>query len=170
MFAKKQRELKRLRIETEKMSEELKRLRDIEEDYAYENHCLNQRCEEIGTIRDILVKIIVGAEETDYEALYNELADICDPEGFTLYDVAKDITHIDVCSFFPTEDCLGRFENANGRDLVGWITKAKFGDIEWEQLNAPYEIAASVSFEGRDKEIDDFYKKLYKETALKLLK
>ena len=79
------------------------------------------------------------------------------------------MTHVNVYSFFPTEDNLGYFEEANGYVLLDWIIKAKFGEIDWKLLNPPYEIAGKVSYEGQEENISDFYKDLYKETVLQML-
>lgn len=168
---RKELEKKKLK-ETDEWMSEIQRLNDLNEDLTVDNGNLAERCRKLEAISDTLKVLLLSLipPNADYEKIYMELADIYDPEGFCLHNVAKKMTNIDVCSYFATEDNLGYFEAADGYELLGWIIKAKFGEIEWRQLNPPYEIAESVSLNGRDKEIEYFYKKLYKETVLKLLK
>lgn len=115
------------------------------------------------TLFGFIVQLLTEPNQSA-EALYHLLSGFYDEEGFRLYGKAKEITGIDVYRSFPTEDNLGYFEESDGFNLLGWIMKEKFGDIEWEPLNPPYEIAGNVSFDGREEEMDNFMEELYKMT------
>lgn len=157
--------------EIKELKSEVQRLNVYNEELFCENRNLSGQLEEAGrfgrTFRKLLADVIPG--DADYEALYQKLEGVLDPGGYRLYDEAKKRTRIDICSFFPTEDNLGYFENMDGHALLLWLVKAKFGEIEWEQLNPPYERAGSVSFEGQEENISEFYRQLYKETVQTLL-
>lgn len=161
-------------LETEGLEEllsEINRLNDCNEILSYENRKLIQQCDKLEvfarSLKEIFLPLIPN--DADYEPIYFSLADVLDPEGFRLHQVAKKITGIDEINAFPTEDNMGYFEEADGHELVDWIIKAKYGEIEWVQLNPPYEKAGNVSFEGKEEDIATFYKELYKETVLQLL-
>lgn len=166
-----QSELEDVKCHLEETQNDMIRERDKAEELMFEKMELEENCREQGNIISCLKTVLLRlvSEGTDYEAIYHEVSSVFDPEGYRLHDMAKKMTGIDVCSFFPTEDNLGYFEEANGYVLLDWIVKAKFGDIDWEPLNPPYEIAGKVSYEGQEENISDFYKELYKETVLQML-
>lgn len=155
----------------EELLGEINRLNDCNETLSQENENLIQRCDRLEvfarSLRETFLPLI--PKDADYEPIYFSLADVLDPEGFRLHQIAKKITGIDEIYAFPTEDNMGYFEESDGYELVEWIVKAKFGEIEWVQLNSPYEKADNVSFEGKEEDIATFYKELYKETVLQLL-
>ena len=166
-----QAELEETREHLEEARNEVLRERDKSEDLGLEKMELEGTIRELRERNSCLKKVFRQAvsEGADYEAIYYEVDAAFDPDGYRLHDMAKKMTGIDVCSFFPTEDNLGYFEDADGHALLNWIIKARFGEIEWEPLNAPYEIAGEVSFEGQEENISDFKKELYRETVLLLL-
>lgn len=179
---KKLKELEELRLKVKEYEEletagleellgEINRLSDCNETLSYENENLIQRCDKLEafarSLREMCLSLL--PKDADYEPIYFGLADVLDPEGFRLHQIAKKITGIDVIYAFPTEDNLGYFEESDGYELIEWIIKAKFGEIEWVQLNSPYEKAGNVSLEGKEEDIAKFYKELYKETVLQLL-
>lgn len=63
---------------------------------------------------------------------YETISPSLDPQGFTLYRTAKNMTGIDPCSYFAYEDNRGMFEAMDGRQLLRWLTSARFGAVEWE--------------------------------------
>lgn len=177
MFRRKKREKERedmaawMQQGIKELKSEVQRLNVYNEELVCENRNLSGQLEETGRVDKALRKLLVDviSDDADYEALYQSLEDVLDPGGYRLYDEAKKRTRIDVCSFFPTEDNLGYFENLDGHGLLLWLVKAKFGEIEWEPLNPPYERAGSVSFGGQEENISEFYRELYKKTVQTLL-
>lgn len=91
-----------------------------------------------------------------------------DPKGFQLYWAAEKITGIDPSRYFSTEDNLGYFEESDGYQLLGWVEKAMFGEIEWVQLNSPYEIAGDVKMHTDTDEYREYRNKLFTTTLIKL--
>ena len=63
---------------------------------------------------------------------YETVSPSLDPQGFTLFRAAKKMTGIDLYSYFAYEDSRGLFEQMDGRQLLRWLTAARFGAVEWE--------------------------------------
>lgn len=63
---------------------------------------------------------------------YETISPSLDPQGFTLYHEAEKMTGIDLYSYFAYEDSHGMFEEMNGRQLLRWLTAARFDTVEWE--------------------------------------
>ena len=63
---------------------------------------------------------------------YETVSPSLDPQGFTLFRAAKKMTGIDLYSYFAYEDSRGLFEQMDGRQLLCWLTAARFGAVEWE--------------------------------------
>lgn len=64
--------------------------------------------------------------------IYDAIAPAQDEFGFGLYFAAKDLTGIDVPSYFPYEDNRGLFEDAKGPLLLRYLIAARFGAVTWE--------------------------------------
>lgn len=64
---------------------------------------------------------------------YERVASQNDPDGFRLYFAAKEITGIKhLWEEFPYEDACGRFELADGHQLLQYLTAAYFRAVSWE--------------------------------------
>lgn len=107
--------------------------------------------------------------DDDYEKIYNIVRVELDDRGFRKYQVAEELTNINVHTFFPYEESCWYFEEASGDELYEWLKKAVFGEIEWEQLEHGYEKANFIGYEGHEEEIVQFEKELYKKLVIKLL-
>lgn len=155
-----------LKAVTEKEVEELKnKNRKLDS----ENYKLTKQSVRLQEMCKGIKKYFERVTPESYEALYKAMAEEVDPDGFRLIQIAEKLTNIDVCHYFKTEDQLGYFEEANGYELLEWLIKAKFGNIEWIQLQSPYEKAGRVSFHGQEKNIQEFLETLYKKTVFRLL-
>lgn len=66
--------------------------------------------------------------------IYGAAAPGIDPRGFALYHAAESLTGIDVPSFFPYEDNRGMFVQMDGRQLLRYLTAARFGAVTWEAV------------------------------------
>ena len=65
--------------------------------------------------------------------LYRHFAPQHDPDGFRLYSAAQEVTGIKrLWEEFPYEDACGRFEFADGRQLLRYLTAAYFRAVSWE--------------------------------------
>ena len=99
----------------------------------------------------------------DMERFYNTVAPILDTQGFTLYHTAEQLTEIDVSSFFPYEDNHGMFEDANGRQLLEWITAAHFNAVDWTVVQGTCcESATLREVDTSTPEYQAFERKLYR--------
>lgn len=64
---------------------------------------------------------------------YDRVAPQLDPDGFRLYFAAQKVTGIcPLWEVFPYEDARGCFEEADGHQLLRYLTAAYFGAVSWE--------------------------------------
>lgn len=99
--------------------------------------------------------------------LYERVAPQFDPGGFRLYFAAKEVTGIKrLWEEFPYEDACGRFEEADGHELVRYLTAAYFKAVTWEIVpGTTYERAVLREMDTSAPEYRAFEKQIY-ETAL----
>ena len=94
---------------------------------------------------------------------YETISPSLDPQGFTLYHAAKKMTGIDLYSYFSYEDSCGMFEAMDGRQLLHWLTAARFGAVEWEIVTGTcYERAVLHKVDTSTPEYQAFEQKLYR--------
>ena len=76
--------------------------------------------------------------------LYNCVAPQFDEEGFKLFRAAEKVTGItDLYAQFPYEDARGYFEDADGHQLLRYLTASHFHAVAWDSLPAPHMNAPS---------------------------
>lgn len=94
---------------------------------------------------------------------YETISPSLDPQGFTLYRTAKKLTKIDLHSYFAYEDSRGMFEEADGRQLLRWLTAAYFHAVDWEIVTGTcYEEAILREVDTSTPEYQAFENKLYR--------
>lgn len=94
---------------------------------------------------------------------YETISPSLDPQGFTLYHAAEKMTGIDLYSYFAYEDSRGMFETMNGRQLLRWLTAARFGAVEWEIVTGTcYEKALLREADTSTPEYQTFERNLYR--------
>ncbi len=94
---------------------------------------------------------------------YETVSPSLDPQGFTLYRAAKKMTKIDLHSYFAYEDSRGLFEQMDGRQLLRWLTAARFGAVDWEIVTGTcYEEAILREVDTSTPEYLAFEEKLYR--------
>ena len=100
--------------------------------------------------------------------LYEHVSPQYDPDGFQLYFAAQKVTGIRrLWEEFPYEDACGRFEEADGHELLKYLTAAYFKAVAWEIVpGTTYERAVLQEMDVSTPEYSDFEKQLY-ETAQK---
>ena len=98
---------------------------------------------------------------------YERVASQNDPDGFRLYFAAKEITGIKrLWEEYPYEDACGRFEAADGHELLRYLTAAYFKAVAWEIVpSTTYEKAILGKVDTSTPEYIAFEKRLY-ETVL----
>ena len=93
---------------------------------------------------------------------YDMISPSVDPHGFTLYHMAENLTGIDVSSFFPYEDNRGLFAEADGRQLLRWLTAAYFRAVDWTIVpGTTYERATLRDVDTTTPAYQAFEKQLY---------
>ena len=98
----------------------------------------------------------------DMKRFYNTISPSVDPQGFTLYHMAEKLTGIDVSSFFPYEDNRGLFAEADGRQLLRWLTAAHFHAVDWSIVpGTTYEQTALREVDTSTPEYQAFEQQLY---------
>lgn len=103
----------------------------------------------------------------EMKRFYDTISCDLDPEGFTLYRVAKNLTGAEVTSLFPYEDARGMFELASGHELMSYLTAVCFGAVEWEIVpGTTYERAVLGEVDETTPEYRRFERQLY-ESVLK---
>lgn len=94
---------------------------------------------------------------------YELISPSLDPQGFTLYHTAEKMTGIDLYSYFAYEDSRGMFETMNGRQLLRWLTAARFDAVEWEIVTGTiYEQALPREVDTSTPEYQAFECSLYR--------
>ena len=85
------------------------------------------------------------------------------PGGFRLFRAAGEITGIrNLWEEFPYEDACGRFEEANGHELLRYLTAAHFGAVSWEVVpGTTYERAILREVDTSTEEYQAFARQLY---------
>lgn len=99
--------------------------------------------------------------------LYEGVAPQFDPDGFRLYFAAQEVTGIKrLWEEFPYEDACGRFEEADGHELLKYLTAAYFKAVSWEIVpGTTYERAVLREIDTSTPEYRAFEKQIY-ETVL----
>ena len=100
--------------------------------------------------------------------LYRHFAPQQDPDGFRLYSAAQEVTGIKhLWEEFPYEDACGRFELADGRQLLRYLTAAYFQAVSWEIVpGTTYERAILQEVDTSTPEYRAFEEQVY-EAALR---
>jgi hypothetical protein len=103
--------------------------------------------------------------------IYEDLRELgVDVEGWELYYAAKELTNIDVYSYFYTEDNQGYFEEIDGNGLLKWLEIAAFAKIEWNHEQPPYEKYSSHTLDVKSPKYVAYLSELYPLALVKIKK
>lgn len=98
----------------------------------------------------------------EMKRLYATISPNIDASGFTLYHIAKELTGIDIHTFFPHEDNRGMFETMDDHQLLDCLIAARFDAVEWEIVDGTgYEKAIFREVDTTTPEYQAFEHKLY---------
>ena len=116
-------------------------------------------------LKSVLMQGLDKAEEL--KELYERVASQYDPDGFRLYFAAQEIVGIKrLWEEYPYEDACGRFAEADGHELLKYLTAAYFEAVSWEIVpGTTYEKAILGKVDTSTPEYIAFEKRLY-ETVL----
>ena len=138
-------------------------LRDEAGERADHERFLTRQLEAVQTALKEFCPRLSSLEEM--KRFYDTISPSVDPQGITLYHMAETLTGIDVSSFFPYEDNRGLFAEADGRQLLRWLTAAHFQAVEWEIIpNSTYESATLRLVDTSAPEYQAFERQLYEKT------
>ena len=108
-----------------------------------------------------------GQEEVTYRRLWRRFYDTIAPDfddgGFRLYDAALAISgYPNLPGEFPYEDNRGVFDEADGHQLLKYLTALHFHAVRWEVVpGTPYEKAVLLDVDTATPEYRAFEKQLY---------
>lgn len=109
------------------------------------------------------------ASVEEMKQLYETIAPDIDPNGFTLYHMAELITGTDACMAFSYEDNQGMFEEADGHQLLRYLTAAYFHAVKWDVVPGTcHEKATLLEVDTTSPEYRDFEQKLYRKVLERL--
>ena len=158
-------ELKLAKHSAEQWEEECLRMYDAMEEKDSRLRFLEARSDAFSSaLREFTTRLSTTEE---MKRFYDTVSYDLDPEGFTLYHVAKNLTGAEVTSLFPYEDARGMFELASGHELMSYLTAVCFGAVEWEIVpGTTYESAVLGEVDETTPEYQRFERQLY-ESVLK---
>lgn len=135
-------------------------------DQQYELDALSRK---VGACMDVLRSHSPLHTVEDMARFYETVMPAMDPEGFTLYFTAKEMTGFHSCYAFPYEDNRGMFEEANGHDLMSYLLADHFGAVDWNIVPGTcYESATLLEVDKTTPEYQAFAKELYEKTLRKM--
>lgn len=120
----------RAKARCEALEEENDRHNEAGRHDSYELNRLRRRNKALMSAISVLLPEELA--EKDLQALYECVEEYLDPEGFTLYHTAAEITGFDISSAFPFEDARGQFEEADGHQLMRYLEAYCFGVVDWD--------------------------------------
>lgn len=118
-----------------------------------------------------LVQNLQLVAKGQYQAVYDNIKDSLDPEGWALYRAAERRCKTSVHEFFSTEDNMGCFEVMDGTQLLPWLECANFGTCDWRQLDCPggYEVSENRRINTASEEYINYRKEIFEEAVNALL-
>lgn len=126
---------------------------------------------EARTKHHCLVQNLQLVAKGQFQAVYENINNSLDPEGWTLYRAAERRCKTSVYEFFSTEDNMGHFEAMDGTQLLPWLECANFGTCDWRQLDCPggYEVSENRCINTASGEYISYRKKIFEDAVKELL-
>ena len=126
---------------------------------------------DVRTKHQCLVQNLQLVAKGQYQAVYENIKDSLDQEGWTLYRAAEHRCKTSVHEFFSTEDNMGCFEAMDGTQLLPWLECANFGTCDWRQLDCPggYEVSENRRINTASEEYINYRKEIFEEAVNELL-
>ncbi len=114
-----------------------------------------------------LVQNLQLVAKGQYQAVYENIKDSLDPEGWALYRVAERRCKTSVHEFFSTEDNMGYFEAMDGKQLLPWLECDNFGTCDWRQLDCPggYEVSENRRINTASEEYINYRKRFLRKQS-----
>lgn len=120
------------------------------------------------SLNTLLEKAIKEVSKLEDHEVYKRLQFI-DPEGWSIYRASQEILKLDVFKEFIVEDSMGRFEESDGHDLIGYLEIAAFGDCTYRIVGSMHEVLDSYTIDYESQEYKAYQDELYALAAKKLM-
>ena len=162
-------DLKLSQLKVEELQADLdQRLKENENMYAECDKLSMQMHEaqrKMEAYRSALFSFCPKLETTEeMKRLYECVAPQMDAEGYRLYFAAKKLTGVECYRVFPYEDARGTFEQADGHQLMKYLTAYRFGAVEWSIVPGTcYESASLLPVDTSTPEYQAFERQIYQE-------
>ena len=139
-------ELDLSRMECAQLQSKINELEPLVDEYYQEScgkeYAANQERQKVETLKKAFVSFCPALDSTEkIRQFYDCIAPDFDESGFRLYDAALSIFgHPNLPGEFPYEDNRGAFDEADGHQLLKYLTALRFHAIQWEIVpGTPYE-------------------------------
>lgn len=120
------------------------------------------------SLNTLIEKAIKEVSKLEDHEVYKRLQFI-DPEGWSIYRASQEILKLDVFKEFIVEDSMGRFEESDGHDLIGYLEIAAFGDCTYKIVGSMHEVLDSYTIDYESQEYKAYQDELYTLAARKLM-
>ena len=164
-------ELDLSRMECAQLQSKINELEPLVDEYYQEScgkeYAANQERQKVETLKKAFVSFCPALDSTEkIRQFYDCIAPDFDESGFRLYDAALSIFgHPNLPGEFPYEDNRGAFDEADGHQLLKYLTALRFHAIQWEIVpGTPYEKATLLDVDPAAPEYRAFEKQLYTQT------
>ena len=165
-------ELDLSRMECAQLQRKINELEPLVDEYYQEScgkeYAANQERQKVETLKKALASFCPALDSTEQlRRFYDTIAPDFDDGGFRLYDAALAISgYPNLPGEFPYEDNRGVFDEADGHQLLKYLTAAYFEAVSWEIVpGTTYEKAILGKVDTSTPEYIAFEKRLY-ETVL----
>ena len=161
-------ELDLSRMECAQLQSKINELEPLVDEYYQEScgkeYAANQERQKVETLKKALASFCPALDSTEQlRRFYDTIAPDFDDGGFRLYDTA-----LAICGYpnlpgeFPYEDNRGVFDEADGHQLLKYLTALHFHAVRWEVVpGTPYEKAVLLDVDTATPEDRAFEKQLY---------
>ena len=141
-------ELDLSRMECAQLQRKINELEPLVDEYYQEScgkeYAANQERQKVETLKKALASFCPALDSTEQlRRFYDTIAPDFDDGGFRLYDAALAISgYPNLPGEFPYEDNRGVFDEADGHQLLKYLTALHFHAVRWEVVpGTPYEKA-----------------------------
>ena len=168
-------ELDLSRMECSQLQSKINELEPLIDEYYQEScgkeYTANQERQKVETLKKAFVSFCPPLDNTEkIRQFYNTIAPDFDADGFQLYDAALAISgYPNIPGEFPYEDNRGVFDEADGHQLLKYLTALRFRAIQWEIVpGTPYEKATLLEVDTTTPEYGAFEKQIYTQALCSL--
>lgn len=161
-------ELDLSRMECAQLQSKINELEPLIDEYYQEScgkeYAANQERQKVETLKKAFASFCPALDSTEQlRRFYDTIAPDFDEGGFRLYDAALAISgYPNIPGEFPYEDNCGIFDEADGHQLLKYLTALRFHAVRWEVVpGTTYERAILLEVDTTTPEYRAFEKLIY---------